>query len=190
MTAKLLFFAGSTRKGSLNKQLTKYVADYAASKGADVTLIDLEDYALPLFCEDLEAAEGMPENVKKLKALLRDHDGFFIATPEYNSLMPALLKNVIDWCSRSESTGEASVFQGKIAGLASATPGAMGGIRGLPILRSLLQNIGVMVVPNQVAFGFAGKAYDDAGKIADEGQRAMVHGVVDQLINTAEKMKG
>ncbi|MCE9518722.1 MAG: NAD(P)H-dependent oxidoreductase, partial [Verrucomicrobia bacterium] len=129
---KILAFAGSTRAGSFNKKLIRIAADAARAAGAEVTLIDLRDYPLPLFDGDLEDENGLPENAKKLKALMRESDGFLISSPEYNSSITAVLKNAIDWASRQETDDEPSLvaFRGKAAVLMSASPGALGGLRG------------------------------------------------------------
>ena len=115
-------------------------ADAARDAGAEVTLIDLRDLPLPLFDGDLEDKQGLPENAKKLKALLRAHDGLLISSPEYNSSITGVLKNAIDWASRAETDDEPPLvcFRGKVAALLSASPGALGGLRGLVHLRAIL----------------------------------------------------
>ena len=97
---KILAFAGSIRKDSYNKRLAK-VALLAAEKfGAQTTYIDLHDYQMPLYCEDYEAEHGKPESVSKFQELLKSHNGFLIASPEYNSSLTGILKNAIDWSTR------------------------------------------------------------------------------------------
>ena len=123
MTARILAFAGSLRRESFNKKLVPIAAKGARDAGAEVTLIGLEDFPLPLFDQDLEARQGMPENGMKLKQLFIDHDGLLIASPEYNSSITAVLKNAIDWVSRP-APGEPSLvaFRSKVATLMSASP--------------------------------------------------------------------
>jgi len=166
---KILAFAGSTRAGSFNKQLIKIAAEGARSAGAHVTLIDLRDFAMPLYDGDLETESGLPENAKKFKNLLREHDGFLISSPEYNSSISAVLKNAIDWASRAESDDEPPLvaFRGKVAALMSASPGGLGGLRGLVHLRSILGNIGIIVLPDQVSISSAHESFDEAGKLKD-----------------------
>lgn len=139
--------------------------------GAAVTLIDLKDYALPIYDGDLEAKSGLPENAKRLKTLAKTHDALLIASPEYNSSFTPLLKNALDWMSRQEA-GEKSLeaFQGKTAALLSASPGKLGGLRGLVHLRSMLGNIGVLVLPDQVAVPNAEHALGFTGKPVDADQ--------------------
>lgn len=87
---KILAFAGSTRKGSFNHAIVNVAAEGARDAGAEVTVIDLADYQMPIFNEDDEAEFGMPEKAQAFKELLMSHDGFLIASPEYNSSYPAL----------------------------------------------------------------------------------------------------
>src|SRR5258708_14237193 len=132
MMPRILVFASSIRRESFNKKLVAIAAHGAREAGAEVTLIDLKDFPLPLFDQDLEAEQGIPENGKKLKKLFIDHDGLLIASPEYNSSITAVLKNAIDWVSRP-APGEPSLvgFRSKVATLMSASPGALGGLGAL-----------------------------------------------------------
>jgi len=174
-TPRILAFAGSTRTGSYNKLLVRAAAEGARAAGAEVTLLDLRDLPLPLYDGDDEAAGGLPENARRLKALMKEHDGLLIASPEYNSSISAVLKNALDWASRPEP-GEAplAAFAGKTALLLSASPGALGGLRGLVTLRSLLSNIQVLVLPQQLAVGRAQEAFDEDGVPKDPQQAASI----------------
>ena len=147
-TPKILAFAGSTRTDSLNKKLVKIAANGAKNVGAEVTFIDLRDYPMPLYDGDLEAKEGLPPNALKLKEIFWQHQGFLIASPEYNSSYSGVLKNTIDWLSRPASSDEPglSCFVGRVAAIMSTSPGALGGLRGLAALRQLLENIQVIVL--------------------------------------------
>lgn len=151
-SAKILAFAGSARTDSYNKKLVKIAVEGAKAAGAEVTYLDFRDLPLPLYDEDLEATEGIPGNALKLKGLMKANQGFIIACPEYNSSITPLLKNAIDWASRSEP-GEPPLvcFKEKIAVLMSASPGGLGGLRGLGHVRSILSSIGVVVIPDQMA---------------------------------------
>lgn len=189
---KILAFAGSTRAGSFNKKLIRLGADAARAAGAEVTLIDLRDLPLPLFDGDLEDAQGLPDNAKKLKALLREHDGFLISAPEYNSSITGVLKNAIDWASREETDDEPPLvcFRGKTAALLSASPGALGGLRGLVHLRAILGNIGVIVLPDQLAVGAAHEAFDEAGRLKDPKRAEKVASIARGLAEFLVKFKG
>lgn len=189
---KLVAFAGSLRTASFNKKLVALAADAARSAGAEVTVVDLRDLALPLFDEDIEEASGLPEGAKRFKALLRDSDGFLIASPEYNSSITAPLKNAIDWASRTETDDEPPLlaFRGKAAALFAASPGALGGLRGLVTLRSILGNIGVHTLPDQVCIPTAHEAFDVAGKLKDERKAKQVATLAHTLVTFAGKLKG
>jgi NAD(P)H-dependent FMN reductase len=188
---RILAFAGSIRKNSFNKKLVAIAAKSARDAGGEVTLVDLRDFPLPLFDQDLEAEQGMPENGKKLKQLFIDHDGLLIASPEYNSSITAVLKNAIDWVSRP-APGEPSLvaFRGKVATLMSASPGALGGLRGLVHVRSILGNIGVIVLPEQIAVPKAPEAFNPDGALKDPKQQAAIEGLGHSLVSFLRKLKG
>jgi len=175
---RILAFAGSARKDSFNVKLVNIAAAGARAAGAEVTVLNLNDFPMPLFNQDLEAADGPPPQASRLKEIMRAHDGLLIASPEYNSSISPLLKNTIDWVSRpADGEPMLAAYQGKVAGLMSASPGRLGGLRGLVHLRSILSNIGVLVTPDQVAVGEAGSAFDDRGDLVDDRRRASVQGV-------------
>jgi NAD(P)H-dependent FMN reductase len=174
----ILAFAGSTRKESWNKKLIAVAVGGARSAGADVTLIDLRDYPMPLFDGDLESAEGLPPKAKEFKRLMQAHQGLLISSPEYNSSIPGVLKNALDWASRQEpGDSPLSAYQGKVAGLVSASPGVLGGLRGLVHLRAMLGNIKVLVIPEQVAVSKAPEAFTPEGRLKDPKQGAAVEKV-------------
>ncbi|WP_196522515.1 NADPH-dependent FMN reductase [Nostoc commune] len=174
-TPKILAFAGSTRIESYNKKLVKIAAAGAQAAGAEVTYVDLRDLSLPLFDEDLEAQEGLPANARTLKDLLISHQGLLIASPEYNSSLTAVLKNAIDWASRpSPNEAPLAAFAGKVATIMSASPGALGGLRGLVHLRSILGNIKVLVLPDQIAVSKAFEAFNPDGTFKDPKQQESI----------------
>jgi NAD(P)H-dependent FMN reductase len=168
---KILAFAGSTRTGSFNKKLVKIAAAGAIEAGADVTIIDLRDFQMPLYDEDLEKQEGLSTSVRTLKDLMLAHQGLLISSPEYNSSVSGVLKNTIDWVSR-QSEGEIPLacFKDKVVGLMSASPGGLGGLRGLVHVRAILENIGALVIPNQMAISKAHEAFNLDGTMKDEKQ--------------------
>ncbi len=173
MKVKILAFAGSTRKDSYNKKLVKIAAKAAEEAGAEVTFIDLKDYPLPLYDEDDEEASGLPEVALQLKKIFNEHHGLLIASPEYNSSISGTLKNTIDWVSRKAIENEANLqcFKGKVAVIMSASPGGLGGIRGLVHLRSILENINVIVLPTQVTLPLAYEAFNDDGTLKDPAKQ-------------------
>ncbi|MBS1993672.1 MAG: NAD(P)H-dependent oxidoreductase [Cyanobacteria bacterium SZAS LIN-3] len=180
---KILCFAGSLRRDSLNKKLAKQACALAEKAGAEATFIDLKDYPMPIYDGDIEAESGLPENAKKLKALMKSHDAFLIACPEYNSSITAALKNAIDWASRPEPDEKPlACYVGKVAGLMAASPGALGGLRGLVVVRSLLSNINVLVVPEQHAISRAAEAFDGEGKLVDAKNQQAVEKIVNRVV--------
>ena len=180
---KILALSGSIRRDSLNRKLIKTAVDAARAAGSNVTLIDLADYPLPLYNGDLEDKDGLPDNALRLKALFKDHDAFLIASPEYNSSIPPLLKNTIDWVSR-EWQGESGLvpYQNKVAAIMAASPGSLGGMRMLPHLRQILNALGVLVLPGQFSLAHADQAFDaDSGALTSP---ARLHSLVLELVTT------
>jgi NAD(P)H-dependent FMN reductase len=172
---QVLAFAGSTRRESFNQRLLKVAIRGAEEAGARVTELNLADLPLPLFDQDFGREHGLPENAVKLKQLMQSHEGFLIACPEYNSSITPLLKNTIDWASRQAGDPAPLLsYRGKVATLMSASPGALGGLRGLVTVRSILGNIGVIVLPDQLAISKAGEAFADDGSLKDASQHQRI----------------
>jgi NAD(P)H-dependent FMN reductase len=189
--AKILAFAGSTRQDSFNKRLVKIAAEGAREAGAEVTVVDLRDFPMPLFDEDFEKANGSPEYALKLKALFLAHQGLLIASPEYNSSLTAVLKNALDWVSRpAPNEPRLAAYQGKVATLCSASAGALGGLRGLVHLRAILGNVGVIVLPEQLALSKADEAFAADGSLVDAKQQANVKQLGKKLADTIRKLNG
>ncbi|MBD6615594.1 NAD(P)H-dependent oxidoreductase [Komarekiella sp. 'clone 1'] len=188
-TPKILAFAGSTRTDSYNKKLVKIAADGAKAAGAEVTYVDLRDLPLPLFDEDLEAQEGLPANAGTFKDLLISHQGLLIASPEYNSSLTAVLKNAIDWASRpSPNEAPLAAFVDKVAAIMSASPGGLGGLRGLVHLRAILGNIKVLVLPDQVAVPKAYEAFNADGTLKDAKQQESIEKLGESVANILLKL--
>lgn len=182
-TPKILAFAGSVRRDSFNRKLLRLAVAGAEEAGAEVTVVDLKDFPLPLFDQDDEAENGLPENARALKKLFVEHHALLIAAPEYNSSVTPLMKNTIDWVSRPVKGEPALVgFQGKVATLMSASPGALGGLRGLIQLRFILGNIGVIVLPEQIAIPTAHDAFDANGALKNERQATNVKNLATGLV--------
>jgi NAD(P)H-dependent FMN reductase len=189
-TPRILAFGGSLRRDSYNHKLAAIAAAGGREAGAEVTVISLRDFALPVFDEDLEATSVMPEAAKRLKAIFREHNGLIIASPEYNSSITAALKNAIDWVSRGESDDEPSLsaLTGKTAVVCSASPGGLGGLRGLVHLRAILGSIGITVLPDQIAVGKAYEAFTPEGALADAKQQARVKALGANLAKHLSKL--
>jgi chromate reductase len=187
----ILAFAGSTRSGSFNKMLVKIAARGAEAAGANVSFLDLRDLPMPIYDGDLEEREGLPDNARQFKDLLLAHSGLLIASPEYNGSMSGVLKNAIDWASRPvEGEPPLACFDGKVCSLMSASPGGFGGLRGLVPVRMLLGNIGVIVLPDQVAVSKAHEAFDDNGNLKDARQRTSVEALGAEVARMLFKLSG
>ena len=188
---RLLAFAGSTREASFNKRLIRVAADGARAAGADVTLIDLRDHPLPLYDGDLERDEGLPANALELKALFGAHDGLLISAPEYNGGMSGVLKNTIDWISRQGDDDQPlAAYTGKVCGLMSASPGGLGGVRGLAHVRQILTGLGVLVIPQQRAVSNAANAFDADGKLQDSAQQAAIESIGARVTDLVRRLSG
>lgn len=185
---KILAFAGSTRAGSFNKKLIAVATDLARQAGAEVKLVDLKDYPMPLYDGDDEARSGLPEKAAQLKHLMEWADAFLIASPEYNSSISAVLKNTIDWTSRAGAV-EGSVYAGKTAAIISASPGALGGLRGLKHLRDILMNLGVLVLTQQHAVSQAHQAFNDNNEFLDQSSTDRVQAIVAELVRVAGSLR-
>lgn len=183
---KVLAFAGSTRKGSYNKMLCKEASELARQMGAEVTYIDLKDYPIPFYDGDLEQDQKMPENVKKMRALIREHDALIIASPEYNSSIPAVLKNMVDWASRSEEGGsDRAILKGKQVLLMSTSAGGTGGKRMLPHLKSVITNIQGDVIAKEVSIPFAAKAFTMDGQLTNQEHQEALKQAVHELLSAS-----
>jgi NAD(P)H-dependent FMN reductase len=186
---RILVMAGSLRSDSVNKKLARLAGSKAEAAGGMVTLIDLRDFPMPVYDGDLEASDGIPAHGLQLKTLFREHQGLIIASPEYNSSITAVLKNAIDWVSRPQP-GEPPLvaFTGKVALLLSASPGNLGGLRGLVHLRSILGNIGVLVLPEQLAISQAYGAFEADGSLKDSRQNASLEAITRRLVELVRKV--
>ena len=189
MIPKILAFAGSTRTESFNKRLVKVAAVGAKEAGADVTIIDLRDFQMPLYDEDLEKKDGLPSSTRKLKELMLSHHGFLISSPEYNSSISGVLKNTIDWTSRQgDDESPMSCFKDKVSGIMSASPGGLGGLRGLVHVRAILENMGVLVLPTQIAISKAHEAFNLDGTMKDQKQEQQVKKIGANLAQMLSKL--
>ena len=187
---RILVFAGSIRTGSFNASLAALAAKELALAGADVTHISLQDFPLPIYDGNLEAASGLPENAIKLKRMMMTHAGVFIASPEYNASVTPLLKNTLDWISRVRDGKETplAAYKNRIFALGAASNGAYGGMRSLLALRQVLEiGCGALVIPDQIAVSRAADAYDDMGHLKDERTADVLRAVVRRLIDMARQ---
>lgn len=186
---RILAFSGSARSASFNQRLVEHAAKDAIDLDAEVTVINLRDFPMPLMNQDLEREQGVPAEALRLKSLIARHDGILLSAPEYNSSITPLLKNSLDWVSRRVGDEPPTVaFRGKTAALLSASPGRLGGLRGLVHVRAILNNLGVLVLPGQVSIASAGTAFDESGGLANEYDRKRVTALVGELIDTLRRL--
>lgn len=192
-TQKLLFFAGSAREGSHNKKLARLAAQIAEANGIAATFADLGDYPMPLYDRDLEIGNGVPDNARKLRALMEVHGGILVAAPEYNASITPLLKNTLDWISRVRLEGEPplQVFKTRVFAIVSASPGRFGGVRGLLTLRQVLSvGLQALVLPDQLSVPHAADAFDEKGHLKDKAQQELLKGIVGKLARAAKVLHG
>jgi chromate reductase len=187
---KILIIPGSMRTGSRNAKLAAVAADALVQAGLDVTRISLGDFPLPIYDGDLQAKSGVPKNAINLRRMMAAHHGILLVTPEYNSSVPALVKNSIDWVSRVQEPNESrgQVFRERAFAIASASEGRLGGTRALAALRLILSACHATVIPNQLALSFADEAYDDMHRLKHASDIEALQGLVRQLIDFAQRM--
>jgi chromate reductase, NAD(P)H dehydrogenase (quinone) len=187
---KILVIPGSLRTGSHNAKLAAAAVYQLAQAGAEVTRISLADFPLPIYDGDLQAKSGVPKHAVNLKRMMSTHHGVLIVTPEYNSSVPALLKNTIDWVSRVQDPHEArgQMFRERAFAIAAASENRLGGVRALAALRLILSACQALVIPNQFALPFADEAYDDMDRLKLDADSEALAGLVRQLIEFSQRM--
>jgi chromate reductase, NAD(P)H dehydrogenase (quinone) len=187
---KILVIPGSLRTGSHNVKLAAAAAYEFAQSGADVTRISLSDFPLPIYDGDLQAKTGLPRNAINLKRMIGAHHGVLIVTPEYNSSVPPLVKNTIDWITRVQDQNETrgQVFREKPFAIAAASESRLGGSRALAALRLILTACQATVIPSQLALSFADQAYNDMDRLKNSADIEAMKALVKQLIEVSERM--
>lgn len=183
-SSKILAFSGSSRRESLNQKFLNAAVEAVQAAGGEVTAINLRDFPLPLYNGDLEDAEGLPENARKLIDLIKGHAGLLVASPEYNSMNTPLLKNTLDWCTRADD----EPFPGRVAAVISASPGQLGGIRSLKLAQQLLLHLGCVIVPAQPSLAQADKAFDATGKLTNERAQKALREMATKLVELSRKV--
>ena len=191
VTPKILVIPGSLRAGSHNARLAALAAKELALAEADVTHVSLADYPLPLLDADLITSSGLPASALKLKAMVEAHQGVFIASPEYSASVSPLIKNAIDWISRSRDRSEPNYasFKGRVFAVGAAANGSAGGVRGLMALRQVLElGCGALVIPEQIAVGRAADAFDEMDNLKDQAVAAALKALVRRLVGMAREL--
>jgi chromate reductase len=191
---RLLIISGSERAGSFNRSLAHVAAAAARRDGCDVTELDLRALLLPLYDGDIEHASGVPAAALQLRDAQHAHDALLLVTPEYNAFPTPLVLNAFDWLSRIPATapggGGMAATTNKPAALLSASPGPLGGLRSMNLLRQYLQGaFAMIVVPQQFALGRASEAFDEAGALKDAKSQQIVEGVLGAVGDLATALK-
>jgi chromate reductase, NAD(P)H dehydrogenase (quinone) len=186
---RVLVFAGSARAHSYNKRLARLATTRVEDAGGQATFVDLRNYPIPLYDGDLEQEQGIPEHARRLKELLATHTGLIVVSPEYNGFITPLLKNTLDWLSRPDG-GEngLALFRNRVACVLSASPGGFGGMRSLGLARQLLTNLGVTVLPDQLAIPRAGEAFSDDGNLKDPATLQRLDRICRRLVDTLVRL--
>jgi chromate reductase, NAD(P)H dehydrogenase (quinone) len=187
---KILVIPGSLRTGSLNARLAAAAVHELALAGAEVTRISLGDFPLPIYDGDLQSKSGVPKNAVNLKRMMSAHHGVLIVTPEYNSSVPALVKNTLDWVTRVQDAHETrgQVFRERPFAIAAASESRLGGTRSLAALRLILSACHATVIPNQLALSFASQAYDDMDRLKHPADAEALTALVRQLVEVSQRM--
>src|SRR4051794_2962029 len=187
---KILVIPGSLRTGSLNVRLAATVAHELSQTGAEVRRMSLADFPLPIYDGDLQTKSGVPKNAISLKRMIGAHHGVLIVTPEYNSSIPPLVKNAIDWVTRVQDAHESrgQVFRERAFAIAAASEGGLGGTRALAALRLVLTACHATVIPNQLALSFADQAYDDTDRLKHPADIEALDAMARQLIDVSQRM--
>lgn len=140
MNSRIIAFAGSNSPNSINEQLTKAAINNISIE--DVEYIGLKNIEIPMYGKELENQQGIPKAIKDLYQQMTKAEGFIVASPEHNGLLPAFFKNIIDWLTRIDQ----EIFMNKPVLLLSASPGDNGGATNLSILSDLMPFWGAKIV--------------------------------------------
>lgn len=176
---KIIGLCGSARKNSYNMSVLNYIKN---NHQEDIEFESLDITNLPMFNQDLE--ENLPQTVKEFILQLKSADGFLIVTPEHNYSIPALLKNALDWGSRSDE----QVFNQKPVSLISASPGMLGGARVQYQLRQVFVCLNLISLNRpEVFISKVHDKIDENGNITDEYTKKKVIEIFRELVNTVKK---
>ena len=176
---KILCFAGSLRKESLNKKNVRLAAKIL---GERAEFIDLLDYPMPVYNQDIQD-KGMPEGVDKLAEKIKDAEALVISTPEYNGSIASSFKTVIDWLSRTKL----NPIAGKHILLLGASPGGLGAVRGLLHSRQPLDVLGAFVYPEMLGLPKANEAFDESGQFKDPAAHQRLSKLLEKFLQHIDR---
>lgn len=180
----LFMFAASLRQESVNKKLIKLASTLIDTKHS-IDLIDYNEFYAPIYNADVEAKDGLPENVKKFITYLKKSDGLILSSPEYNFSTPGTLKNLIDWVSRDNPMP----WRGQKILLLSASPALAGGVRGLWQTRIPLEGCGAHVYPDMFSLSNAYAAFAENGELADKASQDRLKKMLQDFVKFAEQLR-
>ena len=208
---KIIVFAGSLRAGSYNKALARHAARVAEEAGAEVRLLDLTEYDIPLYNADIYNAEAanpytlvdtggvcppysppMPAGLLRLREHFRWADGWIVVTPEYNGTFPAVLHNLFEWLTRlapGERIMELFTFKA-VTVLSAAFHG--NGKAALEHIKSVLTNLGVLIVPNLVGEAvvyISDENFGPDGALVSPRAQRMAKVTIGRLVDTIVRLK-
>ncbi|OGE84668.1 MAG: hypothetical protein A3J48_03760 [Candidatus Doudnabacteria bacterium RIFCSPHIGHO2_02_FULL_46_11] len=184
MSIKILAFAGSLRKDSLNKKLLANASAYARAQGFEVEVFDLGE--IPVYNQDIEDT-GLPQSVIRFKTAIQGADLLMISAPEYNHGISGVLKNAIDWATRPDGDNP---FSGKVGILMGASDGRFGTARGQIDVRKLLVAVDLLTIPQPYVYVAEGdKQFDAEGNLINEKNKASLEKLIARGIAVAEKLK-
>ncbi|MFM9975380.1 MAG: NADPH-dependent FMN reductase [Beijerinckiaceae bacterium] len=180
----ILVLSGSIRAGSLNSRLAAAVAKKLKAAGVAITEISLADYPMPMV--DATGFGNHPETAMRFRDAIDANKGMFIASPEYNAGYTPLLKNALDWATVAKPSAPGTGLAKKVVALGAASPGALGGYRGLTQMRTVLElGMGAIVIPEMAAVGGGDGAWNEDGSLKDERTSAFLDALVASLLREA-----
>jgi NAD(P)H-dependent FMN reductase len=182
---KILVIPGSGRAGSDNARLAALAAKELTLADADVTMISLADYPLPIYDHDEDGTSNAASQAVKLKRMIAAHHGVFLTTGEFNASVPPFLLNALAWVTRaSERDGTPhGAFRGRVFALGATTRDSTGGIRALLALRQVLEiGCGALVLPEQIAISTAEQAFDEMDNLKDEQAADLLRAIARRLV--------
>lgn len=186
---KVLLLPGSRRQDSINVRLLLAVAQRLEQHGIEADLVTAEQLDAPIYDGDCEAQVGVPESIKQLNQRMLDASGIVVASPEYNGFFSPLLKNTLDWMSRSQDDQPGTlVFRDKAALVLAASPGPMAAARALPHIRTQLSNLGCNVYRAQLGIGRAVTVLSEQGDVLDEKIDQQLTTLIADFANFAKKL--